>query len=176
MVRLFKILSFQITRMVSQDTILSPSQRALIPKSKMDVESIEHLTPLSPSTLAPLIPHLLTWIQDSNWPISQPIIELLRKHPSIVIEPVRKVLRDEAGEEDDGAWKSNCLNGLVVEMERGFQMEFKDELVRMAKSPTNEELEWETMDVAKDVLGELGITLDESSKPPSDKDGDSVSK
>ncbi|KAG4433238.1 hypothetical protein IFR05_011292 [Cadophora sp. M221] len=174
MIRLSKTLSYRIVRMASQSTILSPSQRALIPNSKMDIDSVNRLTPLDPSSLAPLVPHLLTWIQEPNWPIAFPIVELLRKHPSIVVEPVRKVLRDEAGEGDDGAWKSNCLNALVIEMEKGYQMQLKEELVRMAREPTKEELEWDTADVAKDALGELGITVESSSNtPPKDLDSES---
>ncbi|PVH71937.1 hypothetical protein DL98DRAFT_577100 [Cadophora sp. DSE1049] len=142
--------------MSSQDRTLSPSQRTLLPKSKMDTEAVEHITHLDACTLEPLIPDLLGWIQDANWPIARPIVELLRKHTSIVVEPVRKILRDEAGEKDDGEWKHNCLTSLVAEMDREYKMLLRKELVRMAKLPTKEEKEWETADTAKEILEELG--------------------
>ncbi|KAH7379778.1 hypothetical protein BKA64DRAFT_236214 [Cadophora sp. MPI-SDFR-AT-0126] len=152
--------------MSSQDKTLSPSQGALLPKSKMDTEAIEHIAHLDAYTLEPLIPDLLGWIQDANWPISWPIVELLRKHSSIVVEPARKILRDEAGEKDDGEWKHNCLTSLVAEMDREHKMLLKEELVRMAKFPTPDEKEWETADAAREILKELGVTFEADDRPP----------
>ncbi|KAH7327136.1 hypothetical protein BKA65DRAFT_510022 [Rhexocercosporidium sp. MPI-PUGE-AT-0058] len=174
MLRLFSIPSFRALRMASNDMTLTTSQRALIPESKIDTEAVERLEPLDSPTLAPLIPHLLIWIQDANWPVAWPVIQLLQKHPAIVVEPVRKVLRDEAGEVDDGSWKSNCLSALVAEMDKEYQIQLKEEILRMARSPTKEELEWETMDIAKDILEELGITVESSPKPsPGDLESES---
>ncbi|KAL2061392.1 hypothetical protein VTL71DRAFT_7665 [Oculimacula yallundae] len=125
----------------------------------MDVEAMRYLTTLDADTLAPLIPHLLTWIQDINWPVASPVIHLLRKYPFVIVEPVRKVLRDEAGEKDDGGWKFNCLNYLVVEMNPEYQILLNEEIVRMATSPTKEEAEWETVEIAKDILRKLHLAV-----------------
>ena len=125
----------------------------------MDTEAVEHMSHLDARTLEPLIPDLLVWIQDANWPIAWPIVELLRKYPSIVVEPVRKILRDEAGEKDDGEWKHNCLTSLVAEMDKEHKSTLKDELLRMVRVPTKEEKEWETGEAAKGILEELGVTF-----------------
>ena len=146
--------------MASQDNNLLPPQRALLPKSKMDTEAIEQMSHLDARTLEPLIPDLLVWIQDANWPIAWPIVELLRKHPSIVVGPVRKILRDEAGEKDDGEWKHNCLTSLVADMDKEHKLTLKEELVRMASLSTKGEKEWETADTAKEILEELGVTFE----------------
>ncbi|KAK0113523.1 hypothetical protein ONS95_013777 [Cadophora gregata] len=156
--------------MSSQERTLSTSQCALLPRSKIDTDAVEQIAGLDAITLEPLVPDLLRWIQDANWPIAWPIIELLRKHPLLLVEPIRKILRDEAGEKDDGEWKYNCLASLVAEMDTEHRILFKEELARMAKSPTLDEKEWETAATAKAILEEFGVTFKADDKSPNNNE------
>ena len=45
-------------------------------KSKYDFESIARLRLQEPARLLPILPHLLAWIQDSNWPILNEMVGL----------------------------------------------------------------------------------------------------
>jgi len=52
--------------------------RKLIPKHKDDQEVIENLRKLSFEEIKPIIPDLLEWLQDMNWPIARPVTEILK--------------------------------------------------------------------------------------------------
>ena len=43
----------------------------LIPKDKGDYKNIEELKRLSFDEIEPIVPDLLVWLQDINWPDSQ---------------------------------------------------------------------------------------------------------
>ena len=81
---------------------LTPAQKALLPKDKCDDEAVDHLNTLSSSEIQLLIPDLLTWLQDINWPIAMPIANMLLKQKTqkLAVEPVRGILRGK-----DEVWK-----------------------------------------------------------------------
>ena len=45
--------------------------RTLIPKDKFDLRNISRIRKLDFLTLEPIIPELLEWIQDINWPVAR---------------------------------------------------------------------------------------------------------
>ena len=136
--------------MVSIPSILTESQKASLPKDKHDDAAITHISTLPESSIAPLIPALLTWLQDINWPIAGPAKSFLLKYPHLLIAPVLEVL---LGEDDE--WKHNCLVYLVDEMPREQQQAFRPVMERIAKSPTTGEKEFESDEIARDILESL---------------------
>ncbi|TVY23067.1 hypothetical protein LHYA1_G008180 [Lachnellula hyalina] len=134
--------------MSSPSSPLTPSQKTLLPADKHDTAAIDHLSTLPSSTIAPLIPELLTWVQDINWPIAAHIISLLLTYPHLLVEPVRGILLGS----DDG-WKYNCLVYLVDAMPIEQQWELRTAVERTAENPT--EGEFELDEVARDILGKI---------------------
>jgi len=127
------------------------SQKAILPKDKHDDTAIAHISTLPESSVAPLIPELLTWFQDINWPIAMPTKSLLLKYPHLLVAPVLQVLLG-----DDDEWKHNCLAYIVDEMPREQQRAFRPVVERIAKSPTTVEKEDYELDViARDILEKL---------------------
>lgn len=58
---------------------------SLVPKSKYDDSCIELLKAIDVDEVTPILPNLLIWIQDMNWPVAQKIIEVLpRFHAGLV--------------------------------------------------------------------------------------------
>lgn len=54
----------------------------LLPKDKFDIDKVEKLKGLNRGELIPLLPELLKWIQDMNWPIAPKIAKLLLEFPN----------------------------------------------------------------------------------------------
>jgi hypothetical protein len=137
--------------MTSPSALLTPAQEAVLPTDKHDsTNALTHLATLPSIELKPLIPHLLYWLQDANWPIFSSVRELLLQHSEIAVEPVRAVLRG-----DDGEWLKNCLESIVLRMPRRCQLMLREEIERVARSPTDDEKEWEAEVIAEGILGGL---------------------
>ena len=49
--------------------------KALIPKDKSDIETAETLSNHSFKEVQPIIPDLLEWLQDGNWPVSKTVAD-----------------------------------------------------------------------------------------------------
>lgn len=141
----------------SSSKTLTPAQEALLPVDKSDYDSVAHIRTLTTNELEPLIPQLLTWLQDQNWPIFRDVRELLLRYPKEIVEPVRGILKGE-----DGEWIHNCLLNLVADMPMHCQLELRKELERIARNPTVEESEFESEEVAEEIL--RGLEGDEGQK------------
>lgn len=52
----------------------------LVPKNKFDLNGIEALKTLSDEEILPVIPELLAWMKDLNWPVAKEMPALLVLH------------------------------------------------------------------------------------------------
>jgi Domain of unknown function (DUF5071) len=103
----------------------------LFPRGKFDFERVDELKQLNNSDLIPVLPNLLEWIQDMNWPIAKEIAKLLLNFPSEIVPYIKNVLQS-----DDDIWKYWCLSELVMKLPIDSKILFKDELEKLANSPT----------------------------------------
>ena len=83
----------------------------MIPKDKFDLEAVEHLKSLPASEVVPLLPELMTWMQDMNWPVAKPVVELLLTYPNEITPLIEDVL---AGNDD--MWVYWCLDKLILKL------------------------------------------------------------
>ena len=118
----------------------------LIPKNKGDTETAEQLKNYSFEDIEPIIPDLLEWLQDMNWPVARPIAEYLVGVADKITSHILNVLRGE-----DEIWKY----WMVIEF--GNVPKRPDELLmnefkRMANHPTQGEIKEEVNEVALSVL------------------------
>jgi hypothetical protein len=51
--------------------------RDLLPRDKHDFERVEQLKTQPLVNLRSILPELFVWLQDGNWPISDPIADIL---------------------------------------------------------------------------------------------------
>ncbi|MEO1013484.1 MAG: DUF5071 domain-containing protein, partial [Bacteroidota bacterium] len=51
--------------------------KELIPKDKLDIEMAEKLNQYPYEEIKPIIPDLLEWIKDMNWPVARTVAEYL---------------------------------------------------------------------------------------------------
>lgn len=83
----------------------------MIPKDKFDIAAVELLKNATASEVVPLLPELMTWMQDMNWPVAQPVVELLLNYPNEMTPLVDEVLKGE-----DDMWIYWCLQELVPKL------------------------------------------------------------
>jgi hypothetical protein len=117
------------------------------PHDKHDFASLEPIEASEPSTWVHLVPELLIWLQDPNWPISGRVKEVLLLNPTAVIDPIRLVL-----EGDDEGRQSNCLD-LVLRLPRDAQGMLRSDLEAFSIRISDEsDLVWDLRSDVKKVL------------------------
>ena len=121
--------------------------RQLLPKDKLDVAGARGIVALGYPAVAPVLPELLEWLQDCNWPVSRPIGEFLVTIPEAVAPLIWDVLRG-----DDDIWKYWCIVCLIGRMPVGVAEQFRGELTRLAERPTAAERLEELDEVAREAL------------------------
>lgn len=120
--------------------------RALIPKNVCDESGIEKLKQLSFNQIQPIVPDLLEWLQDCNWPVARSVLEILRPLVDQITPEILEVLNG-----NDGVWKYWILQNLILKTTNPILLK---EINRIASFPTSEEKEQELDLIAVDILRE----------------------
>ena len=123
-----------------------------LPRDKFDVAAIEKLQQAPESEIIECLPGLLQCIQDINWPIAEPALELLMKFPTEITPHVEKVLL-----EDDGQWKYWCLLKIVPNLPFYSKMVLADVVMKIAEQPSKQDIEEGLDELAKNVLAGFEI-------------------
>jgi hypothetical protein len=118
--------------------------KELIPKHKDDQKVIAGLKKLSFDELKPIIPELLEWMQDMNWPIGRPIADILKPFADRMIPELIAILRT-----NDSMWELWILINLARDTTNTALL---NEIKRIAKFPTRIEIEDEVNLEAIDIL------------------------
>ena len=105
--------------------------KKLIPKDKFDITTAEKLNNYSYEEIQSIIPSLLEWLQDMNWPVAKPISEYLISINEQITNEILDVFKT-----NDEIWKYWMIStfGPVTQ-----NKEIKKEIERIAKRPTNNE-------------------------------------
>ena len=123
--------------------------KTLIPKDKFDFETVEKLKNYSFEEIEPIIPVLLEWLQDMNWPISRSIAELLIPFSEKISSEILKILQSE-----DQVWKYWILItfGEIIKDKMVL-----NEIERIAKDPAKGEIDEEVFEIAKEIINKNSI-------------------
>ncbi|MDQ0092050.1 hypothetical protein J2T12_005494 [Paenibacillus anaericanus] len=124
--------------------------RDLIPRDKLDFERVEQLKNQPLENLRLILPELLKWLQDGNWPISKPIEDILIEFEHELLPYIREILESE-----DVAWKYFVLNGLARKLSNDILKELEPHLRRIITTPTNDEETEEIDEIAIELLERL---------------------
>lgn len=109
--------------------------RELVPKHKDDQDVIQGLKNLTFEEIRPIVPELLEWLQDINWPIAGPVAEVLNPFSDQLVPDILKILKT-----NDGLWKLWILTTLVRNTK---DQTLLKEIERIATFPTRDEIEEE---------------------------------
>ena len=114
----------------------------LLPKDKHDDSTAEKLMALTDDEISVIMPVLLTWLQDVNWPVSSVIEDVIGKHIRAAAPYIPDILRGT-----DDMWKYGVVSRVLVKYpvnDKGIISEIK----RLADSPTPSEEEEGVRDAA----------------------------
>ena len=126
----------------------------LIPKDKFDTSSIDVLMTLNDDAIEPLIPKLLIWIQDMNWPVAPHVIKVLAKHCKVTEKYILSLLKPE---QKDDIWKYNIIRYLLYEWPSFPDDELiTSEIIRISERPTEGEKEELVDEAALKYLNDHG--------------------
>lgn len=120
----------------------------LVPKNKFDTESAEKLFQYSFDEIEPIIPQILEWMQDGNWPVSKPVGRYIKSLPQERIGPYIMGILDGT----DYEWKYFLISIFEkADLEKGY-LPLLAELKRLVNAPTDTEIACEVHWMAKHVL------------------------
>lgn len=115
----------------------------LLPKDKFDIESVENLQNFSFEEIQPIVPDLLKWLQDCNWPVSKPIFNFLLPFTENISSNLLEILQGT-----DDIWKYWILSGFGDSITNNLVIE---EIKRIAFKPTKNEI--------NEGIGEIALEL-----------------
>ena len=102
----------------------------MIPKDKFDIEAVEQLKQADEAVVVPLLPQMLEWIQDMNWPVAEPMLEVLLQYPNELTPLVEQVLMG-----DDDMWIYWCLVKVVPVLPFYSKLVLADAVEKIASQP-----------------------------------------
>lgn len=118
--------------------------KSLIPKDKSDIETAEKLKNYSYKELKSIIPDLLIWLQDGNWPIAKTISEYLQSICENISDEIFDVFKT-----NDLEWKYYMILsfGSITNDEL-----IRNEIIRIAKNPTEMEIDSGLNEIAIETI------------------------
>ena len=123
---------------------------SLIPQGKDDIERANAVVAAGYPTVAPILPDLLTSLQDCNWPIAHVLAPFLLSIGSPLIPHIHNIMNT-----DDEVWKYWIMVAIMRESHEVAQA-FREELERLAYSPTLREMAEELNEEAQFTLARHG--------------------
>jgi hypothetical protein len=119
---------------------------ALIPTTKYETEKASALVQLGFPAVEPVMPQILEWLQDLNWPVAG-VFQPFLAH---IGQPLAPYIRVIFAGKDDG-WKYSLLR-LVVGQSPELACTLRPELERIARNPSAGETSEEVDQVAVEIL------------------------
>lgn len=124
--------------------------KRLIPRDKFDMENFRLLRNLGLPTIEPILPQLLEWMQDYNWPVAQELAGFLSSLGASLAPHLERVLAT-----DDGMWKYWLLEVVVAPMPRAEQQKLLPILRGFANSLTHDDRLHEADIAVHELLDQL---------------------
>jgi hypothetical protein len=120
----------------------------ILPRDKHDTLAVRQLAELGYPIISPVLPELMKWLQDANWPVARHISDLLVKIEKPVVPLLLDVLKG-----DDAIWKYWCLELVVRRLPPDVVAVLRPELERLAQYPSDSDRQEEVDILAKSLLG-----------------------
>jgi hypothetical protein len=121
-------------------------KKSLLPQNKLDVASAEAIVALGQADTYELIPDLLHWLQDYNWPVAKVLAPFLETFGISLTPYLRDILMT-----NDGEWKYWIMRLIIAKSPQVAKL-LHDDLQRIAMSPTESERSSELDILAQEIL------------------------
>lgn len=122
-----------------------------IPKDKRDTDAVERAAEIGFPAINTILPDLLEWVQDANWPVAQDLFPLLAKAGPEIAPHINAIF-----EGNDLGWKYYVLPWLVMDLDPDVAELLRANVIRMAHHPTKDERDQEIDENARDVIKHWG--------------------
>jgi len=109
----------------------------LIPKDKLDIETAEKLKLFSYEEIKPIVPNLLEWIQDMNWPVARTVAKYLITISEFLTNDIIEILNGR-----DEMWKYWVIGVFGIYSKKPLNTEVLKIINRIADYPSLEEMEY----------------------------------
>ena len=119
----------------------------LIPKDKFDQKPFHKLMEISEEEIQPILPELLSWMADVNWPIAKDIVRVLTRFPNSIVPLIKERLKPSERDED---WKYFIISSLIPQLSKDAQILLDNDISRIITHPTDNEIHAEVWNIAKD--------------------------
>lgn len=120
------------------------SAKDLLPKDKFDIQAIENLKNFTFEEIQSIVPDLLEWLQDMNWPVSKPVAAILIPFTEQISPEIVKILKG-----NDEMWKYWILLTFGKTTKNRFVW---DEIKRIAQNPSQQEIDNEVSEIAQEIF------------------------
>lgn len=118
-----------------------------IPQDKFDHAAVANAAAVGYPAINKILPELLEWLQDLNWPVAQEVAELLADAGPEISPHLCDVLRH-----DDNCWKHSIMQTLAKDINLDAWHIIESDVLRIANDPSNGEKLEEVDLVAREVL------------------------
>jgi len=128
----------------------------LIPKDKFDFEPFPALMIITEEEVKPILPKLLFFVADMNWPIASEMVKVLVRFSESVVPLIKEVLKPT---ETDEEWKCFIILALIPELSANSQELLLETVQRICDNPTNGETRGDVWEIAKNYIDRRNGTL-----------------
>ena len=111
--------------------------KKFIPKDKFDLTPISALMEMSRDEIKPILPYLLPYVADMNWPIASEMVKVLACFADDVVPHIKEILKPTEIDED---WKWFIITGLIPELPKKSQDLLAEDIRRISDNPTDSEV------------------------------------
>ncbi len=127
-----------------------------IPKDKFDHAAIEKAANIGYPGINPILPDLLVWLQDLNWPVAPDVVRLLAEAGTGIAPHINAILNS-----NDGGWKYWVLKELGSSLQGDVWALIETDVVRLAEAPNERDISEEVHLAAAEVLAARKKALDQ---------------
>jgi len=121
-----------------------------VPKDKHDLATARAAVDVGYPGVAPILPDLLVWLQDCNWPVAHVLAPFLASIGEPLVPHVERVMTS-----DDYVWKYWMI-GAIMRYSPDVASSFRSELERLVSCPTQVESHEGLDQQAREVLDLYG--------------------
>jgi hypothetical protein len=128
----------------------------VLPRKKTDFVRAERAVALGYPGIAPIVPRLLEWLQDINWPVAQVLQPMLAGIGLPISNDLRAILV-----RDDFVWSQWILEYVVFYSDE-LVNDLRSEIVRLAALPRDNPEASDLADSAQELLRRKGLPFSEA--------------
>ena len=125
-----------------------------LPRDKCDIESIEQLIMIGLPTIKPLIPDLLEWTEDYNWPVAMKLIPFLADNAREIISEL-----DSVFDFNDAIWSYWILSQVIAKQPDEVLIRFEVRIEKLSSIQTFDVDEIELRDIVIKLLDRIGNSI-----------------